>query len=477
MTNKTHILRTKPVGRFGALCLAAVLVSACGGTEDDNAAATGIKVNSAADIAQTSADNYNDNVNGIITGATLKRWKDDWINQRPAGITGKLVILQMTAGPAGAEYVKGNATNVFTYLVPSGDWTQTRSNGVITTQSMVINGPTIDSLLQKHNIDPTKDMIVCAQGASNPPGNGNAMAQGRCWYTLRYWGVSAEHLALLNGSNDWQISNGSMVASDFDTKSTNLPNTPGTFSVTALKTDNTVLQATLQDMLAILPASDTNDLSDGVFIWDARSVEQYSGGETAGDGGGIWQNNSSRQGHPWGALQLNFNNLLVSGEGARYKDKADLASYLEGNVVGGKGFVDATYQGVGLGNAYQPGDTVYTYCETTMRAMITGIASAVVLGKPTRFYDGAMIEWSSLSHMVDATGNYLLPSDSPWRTDIRSHYVAAASPALVAPRAINDPYAPSANAIVREDRLYKLGGGDVGTGDGGGVTLPANPCG
>jgi hypothetical protein len=79
------------------------------------------------DLAQESADDYNENVNGLITAATLKRWKDDWLNQRPAGITGKLVILQVTAGPpaerscitANAAYIKPNGTNVFTYLSPS----------------------------------------------------------------------------------------------------------------------------------------------------------------------------------------------------------------------------------------------------------------------------------------------------------------------------------------------------------------------
>jgi 3-mercaptopyruvate sulfurtransferase SseA len=438
----------------------------------------GIKVNSAADIAQASADDYDDNVNGLITGTTLKRWKDDWANERPAGVTGKLVILQVSAGPGGTEFIAANGTNVVTYLVPGTDWSMVRSNGVITTQSMVLDGPSIDALLQKHAIDPSRDMIVCAQGTGS---TSNAMAQGRCWYTLRYWGVDASHLALLNGSNDWQVTDGAMTApGDFQATATNLPTIPGTFSVTELKTDNTVLQATLQDMLAVLPTSDTNDLADGVFIWDARSVEQYSGGEATGDGGGIFQNGGSRQGHPWGALQLNFTNLLVgtAGDSVRFKTKAELADYLAGYIDGsGKGFFDATYQGVGVGNAYQPGDTIYTYCETTMRAMITGIASAVILGKPTRFYDGAMVEWNSLSHLQDATGNYLLPSDSPWRTDTRSHFMPAASALSVATREIKDPYAHSANAIVREDRLYKLGTTESsGSGDSG-ATLPANPCG
>ena len=509
MTEAMRISLRGRVGHVGVLCLA-VMLSACGGSEDDTAPAAGIRISSAADIAQTSADDYNDNVSGVITGATLKRWKDDWLNERPAGITGKLVILQVSDGsnpavlppaPNPALYVKPNGTNVVTYLAPSAEWVQTRSNGVITTQSMVLDGPGIDALLKKYSIDPTKDMVVCAQGWGS---TGNAMAQGRCWYTLRYWGVDAAHLALLNGGNNWLATGPDMSAADFTDKASTPPNN-GTFSVRALTMDNTVLQATLQDMLAVVPSSDANELGDGVFIWDARNLGQYSAGEMLELGedtdpvtAGIqacatttcdpaanpnytymasFQNAGSRQGHPWGALQLQFTRLLDSASGFSYRPKSVLQGYLDGGVdANGIGFMDASYQPVGATRAYQPGDTIYTYCETTMRAMITGIASGVILGKPTRFYDGAMVEWNSLSHLQDATGNFILPVDSTWRTDNRSYYQPAVSPLNVATRDINDAYARSADAIVREDRLYKLGGADSGAG-GGGAALPANPCG
>lgn len=91
----------------GAYLLSASVLVGCGGGEDSTTGIvtppggepTPIVVNSPAQIAQESADDYNDNENGLITGATLKRWKDDWLNERPAGITGKLVILQVTEGP------------------------------------------------------------------------------------------------------------------------------------------------------------------------------------------------------------------------------------------------------------------------------------------------------------------------------------------------------------------------------------------
>ena len=140
------------------------------------------------------------------------------------------------------------------------------------------------------------------------------------------------------------------------------------------------------------------------------------------------------------------------------------------------GFLGADYTLVGTGNAYQEGDTIIVYCETTFRAMITGIASTVVLGKPTRFYDGAMVEWNSLSNIMDKEGKMIMPSDSPWRTDVKSFFRPAASSASVDIRNVTNPYAGSANGIINADKGYKTGETPA-SGGGGGGGLPANPCG
>lgn len=495
-------MRTRTMTKLGgAAVLGLVLgLQGCGGGggEDTSAVATKLTVNSPAQIAQESADSYDDNVNGVISGATLKRWIDDWPANRPAGLTGKLVILQVTAGPAGYEYLKSDGKNVFTYL--EGGWTQVRNNGVIETIQMVLDGPGVDALLKKYNIDPRNDMIVCAQGASSPS---NVMTQGRCWYTLRYWGVDKANLALLNGSNQWNGTGGALLpaASYFQAAAGTAPNS-GTISVKQLPVDNTQLQATFADMLKILPASDLNQRADGVFIWDARDAGQFSAGEFL-EGGDVkdanctslttgvpycsanvsfnymskFQNSGSRQGHPWGSLQLNYTNLLDSTKGNSWKPKAVLKAYLNGETdANGYGFIDGSYRLVGQGSAYQPGDTIYTYCETTFRAMITGVATAAVLGLPTRFYDGAMVEWNSLSYIKDRNGTSLLPADSPWRTDVRSFSRAASDSSLVAPRTITNAYARSADAIVRADSAYKTGESPV-AGRPGGSGSPTNPCG
>lgn len=312
----------------------------------------------------------------------------------------------------------------------------------------------------------------------------------------------------MNGGHKWQFDSGALAASYFSPAGSSAPNT-GTASVRDLKVDNTILQATFEDIINVATSTDVNNLNDGVFIWDARNLGQYSSGEHVEKGedtdtstSGVqacataycaslhpenylqfFQNNNSKGGHPNGALQLQYTHLLDATKGYSYRPKAELAALLNGETnTAGIGFVAGNYALVGTGNAYQPGDVIYAYCETTFRAMITGIAGMVILGKPVRFYDGAMIEWNSLSSTEDATGNLILPADSPWRTDRtdRSFFRYAKDSAgfvssYVAQRYITDPYAQHADKIIRADKRYKYGE----TINTQGTTAPivTNPCG
>ena len=402
------------------------------------------------------------------------------------------MVLQTSAGEAGFEYISPNGTDVLTYVVGSSEWVETRSNGVTETVSMVPSGRAMDTFLSKYGVNPTRDMIVCAAGTA---GAGQMMRAGRCWYMLRYWGTAKEHLAILNGGNQWVGSNTAMTAADFAAAGSTPP-MDGTTSVIDLPEANMALQATLEDMMNVAPAQDVNLLGDGAFIWDARgnnlpvSLPTSGSDEYSPDDDTDYRNGGATQGHPNGALMLSYVNLLDTAAGYTFKSKAEIQSYLDGNTDGsGNGFVDSTLQGVGAGNAYQTGDIVYTYCETTFRAMITGIATGVILGLPTRFYDGAMTEWHSMANVVASDGNAILPWDSPWRTDKStvSMYRVQGTPASISPRNIVNAYAASADAVIVEDLEYKgviigsSGSGSTTTptnGSGsGGVTLPPNPCG
>jgi 3-mercaptopyruvate sulfurtransferase SseA len=329
---------------------------------------------------------------------------------------------------------------------------------------------------------------VCAMGTGHFSPN---MQMGRCWYMFRYWGVKKEHLAVLNGGAshvsvmDPSYLSGTVTCDE----NTMLADPPGPdclprsglASVRNLQEDNTALQATVEDVIAI--AEGRND----AFLWDARSENEYtavqgvSGAKYLGiDFRGTPSGTAPKQGHPNTAVLLPYGNLLDSANGYSYKPKSALLAYLNGEEVDGASFVryDAgSLVPLGAGNAYQTGQTVVTYCETTFRAMITGIASTVVLGLPNQFYDGAMNEWNALSSIQNKFGELVLPADSPWRTDLitRSHFEYN-TPADIDPQGIDDPYAANSRLIIDADKAYKRGtsASDDGSSDGG---LPPNACG
>jgi 3-mercaptopyruvate sulfurtransferase SseA len=472
---------------FGAAACTALLLAGCVGSENEIGAGgvitdasgtpTILAVNTPAQISQRSAENYDDNVNGLISGATLQRWIDDWEANRPPGITGRLVILQVSDGPEGAAYISPKPLEgVVTYSIDPGRLTQTRSNGIMNVVTMVPDGSNLDAFLKDFGIDPTRDMVVCAMGAG---GTSHAMRQGRCWYMLRYWGVARTNLAILNGGASHPAVMdaaylGDVATCDEKLSPACLPKS-GYVSVRHLAEDNTALQATLEDLIAV---------AEGrweAFVWDARGGTEYTA-QLRDNGTVDFRNSGPQQGHPNGAALLPYLSLLEAEDGSyRFKDKAVLDAYMNGEVVDGAAFerYDAgSLIPLGIGGAYRSGQTVITYCETTMRAMITGIASGVILGLPTRFYDGAMYEWNSMAGGVqNKYGEFILPADSSWRTDRtdRSHFVYN-SPENIAAREVDNPYAERSNAIIAADKAYKSASGTDG-GSGGGIALPVNPCG
>src|SRR5690554_4512168 len=301
----------KPIKLTVLTLLSASLLAmtGCGG-ERSEAKNASLTVNTPAQITNISKENYDDNVNGLITHNTLKKWLDNWEENKPAGINGKLVIIQQGEGPADAEFIKPNNKNTFTY-VDSG-WLETRNNGVMNIPSIVLSGPSIDRFIRKYGIDVNNDMIVCAQGAGS---NGAYMNQGRCWFTFSYWGVEQKNLAVLNGNNNHLVEDTQLGASYF-TDTTLAGGNPSPLvgrqvsSVKDLKADNTALYASIEDVINVLPLTDTPDNGDGIMLWDARSLPQYSAGKakwagtdielTTADRKSTRLNSSPRQSHPRG---------------------------------------------------------------------------------------------------------------------------------------------------------------------------------
>src|SRR5690554_1469782 len=103
----------KPIKLTVLTLLSASLLAmtGCGG-ERSEAKNASLTVNTPAQITNISKENYDDNVNGLITHNTLKKWLDNWEENKPAGISGKLVILQQGKGQTtGAEDRKSTRLN------------------------------------------------------------------------------------------------------------------------------------------------------------------------------------------------------------------------------------------------------------------------------------------------------------------------------------------------------------------------------
>lgn len=435
-------------------------------------------------LKSTSDDDYSKNTYGLITHETLADWIDDWKNKKP--VKGKLVILQQGVGVDGAKYIKPDNENVFTYV--ENGWLTTRSDGVVRSTSFVPDGATMDSLLAKYAIDPENDMIVCAQGAG---GAGTYMNQGRCWYTLTYWGVEQENIAVLNGNNAYLKKESSIKLSNVAPSP--LPEKPKLIKSVAELSNGTAIHATLEDVIKVADGEDKDAL-----LWDARSLGQYSAGKYNWKDGEIiegdysidsFQNNAARQSHPNHAVNLEFTNL-IDVETGLYHDKATIKAIIEDNnaelTSNKQSFVDSTYQP--LQSGLDTSKTIIHYCETSMRAAITIVATGVILGIDSRLFDGAMLEWNSLTAGTqDKYGKQILPADSPWNTENRSQpeqvygsdESIGGSSDYVAPRSL-EGWAVQLTAekqAAADEAAKEQGNTGNAPSTGGGFAPPANACG
>ena len=378
---------------------------------------TDLTTSTPADLIDVSAADYADNQHGLITGARLKSWVEGWAAQRPAGVTGKLVILQVVPSVATSKvHVAENANGVFSYLLPQAELLQVRDNGLSQIEAEIPSGLATDALLKKYGIDVTRDFVVLtfeqlpAEGSTPATANSIVQSVGRAWLTLRYWGYPRERVAILNGSVNWNATNQALPLSS---AAAIAPPENGTSSVRDLRVDNTQLVIPLGELLSTLKGETGTWPLSKLRVVDARGGAEALGLLKATSTGKTdcpsYTNtgNNTRCSPPFegrikGAKSVPWPNFLQSAaEGFRFLSKADAKAAFD------------TLSG------YQPGDLTIQYCRTNMRSMVTGVVAAVVLGYPTRFYDTSFIEWSHLAYGPTAKKR-ILPETSSFRTDLPS---------------------------------------------------------
>ncbi|TGK55335.1 sulfurtransferase [Leptospira kanakyensis] len=486
---------------FTTFLLLSFAVSCTEKKEDNNAllaglllfAANQVKVSSATDLVNESADDYNQNNWGLITPQTLAKFVNNWPANKPSHITGNLIILQHDAanrvtGGAALPYVAENPSQgVYVYLLDdyilasggSFRFNQTRDTGLFKDSVRYqANGQYVDDWLKTFGINLSKDLVVFAVGTGNGITAGAYPAKGtgagavqeitRGVYWLRYWGADIKNLAVLNGNLHRKATAAGIPLSS-SRSGINLERNGG-FSVKQLRVDNTVLTLGLEDIYEIAKSGGNANLTGLTAkqqIIDARPAIQYDG---TADGLNVARNalvaNPTNSAYITTSYQSSGapsasagNQTFVPFEGNikssktfpwsdLLKDNADGYEYLDKAAL--KTLFNTTRA------VYTPGTTIVSQCRTNFEAQVNGFASLNILGYPTVYYDGSLVEWTALvaGHGTSAVNQ--VPSDFKWRTDIgdvsTKHWYN--EPTHVVRPSI-DLTATTTKKFIQEDKAYK----------------------
>lgn len=410
-----------------ALLLSA-LAAGCADAEEGGAPPAetpSITVRTPAELATESADSYDDNEFGIVSGTTLSRWLDDWEANRPDGITGRLIVLQQDSREGATAFVRHDGEHVFTYGFAEYAYadSQRRNNGLLDTFVTIPDGENTDAILNEFDIDLSRDLVVFAfvdkdavPGAvvDAPAKATKVWYNTRSWWWLRYWGADARHLALLDGAAAEVLDAEYIVEAPSEK-----PATPGNFSVKQLKTDNTSLKIDVGGLIDLVRA----DGSDFKIVDPRRSAE-YSGTPFASPANPVNGKRPVAEGRVRGARFLPWQ-LVLDGvglaEGPAYA--TDVTAAVEGGLrFKPKSQLREEFDDDALldYDSADPGAVTIHYCGHGRRASTWAFVSLGVLGVPARLYDGSWVEWGNLSggSADDGSPERPLPEDSRWRTDL-----------------------------------------------------------
>ncbi len=467
-----------------ALPAALVLATAPGCyTENEPPPPAGPKIttNTPAALTTESASSYEDNEFGIISGATLERWLEDWEGNRPEGISGRLIVLQQDSKEGAELFIGHDDENTFTYGFAAHAYadSQQRNNGLLDTFVTIPDGAKTDAILNEFGIDLTRDLVVFAfANQDSLPGtvdDAGAKASKiwyntRSWWWLRYWGADARHLAILDGAAK-EVLAAEYIVDEPSEK----PAAPGKFSVKQLKVDNTSLKVDVGGFIDLV-----RDGASDVVVVDPRRSAEYAGTAFSSPANPVNGKRPVAEGRVRGARfspwQLVLEGVSVGAapgyatdvtlavaNGLRFKPKDELREVFDDDAF-------ADYDGA------PDGAVTIHYCGHGRRASTWAFVSLGVLGVPARLYDGSWVEWGNLSggSADDGAPERPLPEESQWRTDLdelSEHGAVGETPvegvfynpatgadgAEASADGLNiNPDAKSTRAIIEADKKYKL---------------------
>ncbi len=378
--------------------------------------ATELRVLTPAELADQSAVDYEDNEHGLVTGTRVQSWLSDWENNRPDEITGRLIILQIEpfGGTSESQIPADEESGIYSYIVPSAELNIKRDNGFSSFETDIPDGAAADAFLEKYDIDPRTDLILLTFEQLSDTQAAVVQAVGRAWVFFEYWGVSNEHLAILNGSVDWNAEHLELPLSALTENDGSTPPNDGDVSVRDLGVDATAAVISLEEILSILKQEDGAEPLSSVRIVDARG-----GAEALG----LPKATSTNQ------------NTCDSYTGT--SPNAKCSTPVEGRIKGARSvpwgqFLDTADGGF----RYLPYTTVKSafdtqadwdesislgilYCRTNQRSTVSAFVAGVILGYPTRFYETSFIEWGYASAGPESSPNKnIVAADFAFRTDL-----------------------------------------------------------
>ncbi len=397
----------------------------------------------------------------LIDAATLKLWMDEGKvnNPDPANLDRVVVVTVATAAQYATQHIPG------AQLLDSGsELLMTRLEGVTAIGTMVIDGATIDKIIQRLCINQNTTIVFVASKDQN------GLNAARAYFSFRYWGFPKERLKVLQGGeNGWAsaATAASWLPSYALTKTAPVV-APSSFSVKNLykgSTTNFALRTSIGEMISTVDKINSGSLktdANGVSILDVRG----------GNIGNIYIANA-------GVDDYAQYSLAGTGNTSTYKPIADLKARLATFGISGSKSMN------------------YVYCASGVRAAAAFFVLDGIMGWPTTLYDGSWNQWSGYTSL--ATSKVA----TAWQTNVNTSTAAAINrtanaAAYTSPRSTPtalptdigaaltiDPVSnamystvtdPRANQILTDDKAYFIGSGSSSTSTATGGGGSASGC-
>jgi len=436
---------------------------------------------------------YRKNESGLVNADVAAKWINDWESNKPAGVNGRLFVMQVGLLPGETPFIKHDDVNVYTFDRTAGCTTtgDVRNDGISDIPMPIFAGGMtgMDGAFWAYDINPNEDMLLVVVASDEPK---NMALATRFLWTMNYWGMKNDHVSIMNGTAMYmfdpelnpRIKRAGVTSKEsmFTANGSEYLMAPGgklfygdqangimpaqrmNFeSIKTLPTQaNFELFASMEDMMNVIELDRKRDV-----IIDGRSEAEYNAdiatkrsksdakvcGETHDQ-----QCYSAIEGHLKGAVNLEYRGVINTQDAVKDLNGDGVVDSRDASMTFlSKRELKRTFKKLGV----RKNSDVYTYCRTGTRASLITFASFEILNYKTHMYDGSWIQWSKLADATDTYGIQMLPADSAWRTDVAKYTTNLTynESIDVAPASLElHPYAPegSGNVIVTQDEAYRF---------------------